>query len=82
MCVWSPHISQTQAGSQAVYDVLRQVRVVRVPHQADGHDLRRVHQHPADTQHLPTVTLGGGEGEREREEWRVIKLVYSSCVRV
>lgn len=78
----SPYISQTQTGPQAVYDILRQVRVVRVPHQPDGHDLWGVHQHPADTQHLPTVTLwcrerrGGGY-----KKIRVIQRVYLSYVR-
>lgn len=57
MCVCVSYISQTQAGPQAVYDILSQVRVVWVPHQPDGHDLRWIHQHPADAQHLPAVTL-------------------------
>ncbi|TNN68420.1 hypothetical protein EYF80_021341 [Liparis tanakae] len=63
--VWK---KKTQAGPQAVDDVLRQVRVVRVPHQPDGHDLRRVHQHPADTQHLPTVTLGWRNRKKKKKE--------------
>lgn len=74
MWVWSPYISQTQAGPQAVYDVLRQVRVVWIPHQPDGHDLRWVHQHPADTQYLPTVTLW----RREREEVKKKGSVWSN----
>lgn len=77
-CVWSSYISQTQAGPQAVYDILSQVRVVWIPHQPDGHNLRWIHQHPADTQHLPAVTLWWREVKKKGA--RVIKQVYSSGV--
>lgn len=67
-CVRCSYIPQTQAGSQAVDDVLSQVRVVRIPHQTDGNDLRGIHQHPADTQHLPTVALMERRSGGERTE--------------
>jgi len=51
------HISQFKASAQAVNHVLSQIRVVRVPHQANGDDLWRVHQHTANTDLFPTVTL-------------------------
>lgn len=51
-------------------DVLGQVRVVRVPHQPDGHDLRGVHQHPADTKHLSAVALKQTDKQSERQTER------------
>ena len=64
-----PYVPQAQAGPQAVDDVLGQVGVDRVPHQADGNDLGRVHQHPTNAQLLATVTLHrGAERERGRNE--------------
>lgn len=53
------YVSETQDCAQTVDDVLGEVGVFRVPHQADGDDLRRVHEHATDTKLLSTVTLRG-----------------------
>lgn len=51
------HISQFKASAQAVNHILSQIRVVRVPNQANGDDLWRVHQHTTNTDLFPAVTL-------------------------
>lgn len=38
-------------------DVLRLVRLLRVPHKPNGDDFWRVHQHAPDLDHLTTLTL-------------------------
>lgn len=51
------YIAQAQAGSQGVYDVLSKVRVIRVPNQTDGDDLRAVEEDPSHPELLTTLTL-------------------------
>lgn len=59
------YVSQAQARSQRVEDVLGQVRVLRVPDQADGDHLRTVEENPSGLELLPTLALRrwGEEGE-------------------
>lgn len=42
---------------QRANHVLREVRLVRVPHEADGNDLRAVHEDASDPDLLPTFAL-------------------------
>ncbi len=51
------YISEPQDGAQAMNDVFCQVRVVWVPHQANGDDLWGVHQDTSNTELLSTVAL-------------------------
>lgn len=53
----STYIPEAQAGSQGVDDILSQVRVIRVPHQADGDDLRTVEEDASHPQLLTALTL-------------------------
>lgn len=54
---YSTYIPEAQAGSQGVDDVLGQVRVIGVPHQADGDDLRTVEEDASHPQLLTALTL-------------------------
>lgn len=52
-----PYRGEGELRPQGANDVLRQVRLVRVPHEADGHDLRRVHEDASDPDPLPAFAL-------------------------
>lgn len=67
------YIAQTQAGSQSVNDVLGQVRVVRVPHQADGDDLWTVEEDASRSELLTALTL-----RRKRRSQRRVKTIFIS----
>lgn len=51
------YVSKAQAGSQCVNDVLSEVRVIRVPHQTDGDDLRTVKEDTGHPELLTALTL-------------------------
>lgn len=51
------YITKAQAGTQSVDDVLSQIRMIRVPNQADGDDLRTVEEDTSHAELLPTLTL-------------------------
>lgn len=57
------HCRETEMRAQRPDDVLREVRLVRVPDEADGDDLGGVHEDPSDPDPLPTVAL-----EKEKEK--------------
>lgn len=61
-----PHVSEVQAGPQGVDDVLGEVRVVRVPHQADGDDLGAVEEDASHPQLLTALTLKRKRRSSER----------------
>lgn len=62
-----PHVSEVQAGPQGVDDVLGEVRVVRVPHQADGDDLGAVEEDASHPQLLTALTLKRKRKRRSSE---------------
>lgn len=51
------YISQMEARSQCVDNVLGEVRVLWIPDQSDGNDLWTVEENPACPELLPTLTL-------------------------
>lgn len=57
MCKRSTHRGEGEMRPQRADHVLGEVRLVRVPHEADGNDLRGVHEDASDPDLLPTFAL-------------------------
>lgn len=70
------YISEPQDGTQAVNNIFSQVRVFRVPHQADGDDLWGIHQYTSNTELLSTVALY----KRKRELYSFQHIMKSMIV--
>lgn len=68
--------AQVQARPERPDDVVGEIGLLRIPHEANGDDLRTVEEHPADLNALTTVALQGGDkGEREGSARGQISLV-------
>lgn len=55
--VCSSYVTKPQASAQGVNDVLSEVRMIRVPNQTDGDDLRTVEEDTGHPELLTTLTL-------------------------
>lgn len=54
---------QAEVWPQGTNDVVRVVRLVRVPDEANGDDLGGIHQDLSDPNFLATSALGGEKGQ-------------------
>lgn len=65
--------AQVQTRAERPDDVVGEVGLLRIPHEANGDDLRTVQEHAADLNALTTVALhNGGKGREEKR----LKLSY------
>lgn len=55
---------QTEVWPEGTDDVVRVIRLVRVPDEANGDDLGGIHQDLSDPNPLATSALGGEKGKR------------------
>lgn len=69
MCKRSTHRGEGEMRPQRANHVLHEVRLVGVPHEADGNDLRGVHEDASDPDLLPTFALR----ERKRPKKNTLK---------
>lgn len=67
--------AQVQTRAERPDHVVGEIGLLRIPHEADGDDLRTVQEHPADLNALTTVALRNRE--KGREETRLQNGSYS-----
>lgn len=68
--------AQVQTRAERPDHVVGEIGLLRIPHEANGDDLRTVQEHPADLNALTAVALQNSKREETPSKWQLQLICY------